>query len=220
MRYAEDAAMQKENYGLRMEETIRALNGARPRLLLHVCCAPCASGALDELCAAFRVACFFYNPNISPREEFDKRFAELARLTRAMPLFEAPEVLLGAYDGERFDALARGLEDAKEGGERCFRCYELRLAETAREAKARGFEYFTTTLSISPYKNAAKLNQLGGEIAEKYGLTYLYSDFKKKGGYQRSIERSKEYALYRQDYCGCVYSKAAAERKKAARQTP
>ena len=212
--------MQKENYGLMMEKTIETLGGTRPRLLLHVCCAPCASGTLDALCEAFQVTCFYYNPNIAPREEFDRRFQELTRLTRVMPLPDKPDVMLGPYDGERFDALARGLEDMEEGGERCFKCYALRLEETAREAKARGFAYFTTTLSVSPYKNADKLNKLGGEIAGRYGVKYLYSDFKKKGGYQRSFERSKEYALYRQDYCGCVYSTAAAERKKAARQTP
>lgn len=198
-----------------MLEEIGKHPDSRPRLLLHVCCAPCSSGCLEELCAHFEVTCFYYNPNISPKEEFDRRADELLRLTHEMPLTGSPLVEVGAYEPEKFDQIAKGLEDIPEGGERCFACYRLRLEETARRAEQGHFDYFTTTLSISPLKNADKLNAIGGELAERYGVPYLFSDFKKADGYLRSIQRSREYSLYRQDYCGCVYSKAESAKKRA-----
>lgn len=212
--------MPKTNYRLRMEQEIRAIReeNRSPRLLLHVCCAPCSSGCLEELCEVFRVTCFYYNPNISPQAEYEKRAAELDRLVSVFPLRLPPDVSVGIYEPERFDAVARGLEELPEGGERCFRCYRLRLSETAKKAAEEGFDYFTTTLSVSPYKNAEKLNQIGAELAEQFGVPYLFSDFKKNDGYLRSIRKSKEYGLYRQDYCGCVYSKAQAERKAEDRR--
>lgn len=208
--------MPKTNYRLLMEKEIEAIRkeNRSPRLLLHVCCAPCSSGCLEELCEVFRVTCFYFNPNISPEEEHDRRAAELRRLIGVFPLTLPPEVSVGDYEPERFEEIARGLEDLPEGGERCFRCYRLRLSETAKKAAREGYDYFTTTLSVSPYKNAEKLNLIGAELAEQYGVPYLFSDFKKNDGYLRSIRNSKTYGLYRQDYCGCVYSKAQAEKKK------
>ena len=215
--------MTRIRYDLLMEHEIENLRrqGVRPSLLLHVCCAPCSTACLERLTEAFRVTCFYYNPNIEPQAEFERRFAELERLTGLMPLSGSPDLLKGAYEHGLFTELSRGLESMPEGGERCARCYRLRLEETAKEACARGIEYFTTTLSVSPYKDAGKLNHIGAELAEQYGVRYLYSDFKKHDGYLRSIRLSEEYGLYRQDYCGCVYSKAQAEtrRKGRCRQT-
>ena len=209
--------MAKMRYDLMMEEELRRLRerGERPRLLLHVCCAPCSTACLEKLSEAFRVTCFYYNPNIEPEAEFDRRFMELERLVALMPLPETPALEKGAYEHERFVELARGLEALPEGGERCGRCYRLRLEATARAARENGFPYFTTTLSVSPYKNAEKLNTIGAELAEAYGLRYLFSDFKKHDGYLRSIRLSAEYGLYRQDYCGCVYSREQAAQRKA-----
>ena len=208
--------MQKIRYDLRMEEEIRqcAQRGERPRLLLHVCCAPCSTACLERLTEAFSLDCFYYNPNIEPESEFGRRYAELVRLTGLMPLREQPGIIQGAYDHERFAALAKGLETFPEGGERCARCYRLRLEATAEAARAGHYDYFTTTLSVSPYKNAEKLNTIGAELAEQYGVRYLFSDFKKQDGYLRSIRLSAEYGLYRQDYCGCVYSQRQAEERR------
>ena len=202
-------------YDKQMQEEITRLKerGERPRLLLHVCCAPCSTACLERLTEAFDLTCYYYNPNIAPEAEFDRRFAELVRLTGQMPLVQTPALIRGEYESERFEAIAQGLEDQPEGGDRCTACYRLRLTETARLAKKEGFPYFTTTLSVSPYKNAEKLNRIGGELAEAYGLRYLFSDFKKQDGYLRSIRLSAEYGLYRQNYCGCVYSKRQAERE-------
>lgn len=202
-------------YDRLMAEEIASLKarGERPRLLLHVCCAPCSTACLERLTEAFDLTCYYYNPNIEPETEFDRRFSELERLTDEMPLTQPPVLVKGPYEPERFEAIARGLEDLPEGGERCTRCYRLRLEETARLAKEKGFPYFTTTLSVSPYKNAEKLNRIGAELAEAYGLRYLFSDFKKQDGYLRSIRLSETYHLYRQNYCGCVYSKRQSESK-------
>ena len=161
---------------------------------------------LEYLSAFFRITVFYYNPNIYPAEEYGKRVEEQKNLIERLPSVYPIEFVEGAYDKERFYEMARGLEQVPEGGERCFRCYELRLRETARLAAERGFDYFTTTLTISPLKNAAKLNEIGGLLGEEYQTVWLPSDFKKKNGYKRSIELSKEYNLYRQDYCGCVFS--------------
>ena len=177
-----------------------------PTLFLHSCCAPCSSYVLEYLSAFFRITVFYYNPNIYPAEEYEKRVEEQKNLIERLPSVYPIEFVEGAYDKERFYEMARGLEQVPEGGERCFLCYELRLRETARLAAERGFDYFTTTLTISPLKNAAKLNEIGGLLGEEYQTVWLPSDFKKKNGYKRSIELSKEYNLYRQDYCGCVFS--------------
>ena len=187
-------------------------DGRTPRLLLHSCCAPCSSYVLEYLSEYFSITVFYYNPNIYPPEEFGKRVEEQERLIRELPAKHPVSFLEGPYEPERFYEMAKGLEQIPEGGERCFRCYRLRLLETAQMARAGGCDYFTTTLSISPLKNAQKLNEIGARLAEEYGVPYLFSDFKKRNGYKRSTELSAEYGLYRQDYCGCVYS--LRERRK------
>lgn len=201
--------MNKINYSRETEKIIEANKREQklPSLLLHGCCAPCSSACLEYLNKYFNITLFFYNPNISPRAEFDKRLREAERLISEMPFENNVEIIEGKYDYSRFLDIARGLEDAPEGGERCFKCYALRLEETARTAKLIGADYFCTTLSISPLKNSQKINEIGYEIAEKYGVEWLPSDFKKKEGYKRSIELSRQYNLYRQNFCGCVYSK-------------
>ena len=182
-------------------------SGQAQSLLLHSCCAPCSSYVLEYLSNYFRITIFYYNPNIYPIEEYSKRVEEQKGLIKALQTKYPVEFIEGQYDSDSFYALAKGFEDEKEGGERCFRCYELRLEKAAIIAQQNNFDYFTTTLSISPYKNAQKLNEIGERLAEKYAVKYLNSDFKKKNGYKRSIELSKEYGLYRQEYCGCVFSK-------------
>lgn len=189
--------------------------GIVPRLLLHSCCAPCSSYVLEYLSDYFEITIFYYNPNINPAEEYDRRVIEQRRLIQELndgsngreAVKHRIEYVVGDYEPEKFFDIAKGLEKEKEGGSRCFNCYELRLKEAAIIAKEGEYDYFTTTLSISPHKNADKLNEIGRELEERYGVRYLYSDFKKKNGFKRSIELSKEYDLYRQDYCGCVYSK-------------
>lgn len=184
--------------------------GIRPSLLLHACCAPCSSYCIEYLNGHFEITLFFYNPNIFPAEEYTHRVNELKRLVREMGL-NIP-VLEAENDTESFYALARGRENVREGGARCFDCYRLRLEKTAQLAKEKGFDYFTTTLSISPLKNAQKLREIGLALEGEYGVKNLPSDFKKKEGYKRSIELSKKYNLYRQDYCGCEYSVRAKGR--------
>lgn len=179
----------------------------RPSLLLHACCAPCSSYVLEYLAPLFEITLFFYNPNISPAEEHQMRENELRRLVREMGLSERVKIIVGNYEPERFQALAKDRENLPEGGARCRDCYRLRLSESARVAAEGGFDYFTTTLSISPHKNADWLNEIGTEEATAHGTKFLPSDFKKKNGYRRSCELSVEYGLYRQNYCGCVYSK-------------
>ena len=200
--------MNKVNYRLILEKTLREIEGSpkRPSLLLHACCAPCSSYVLEYLTGYFDITVFFYNPNISPEEEYRHRVEELKRLISEM----CPQVkfLEGRYEPGEFFDIAKGLEKEPEGGERCHRCYRLRIGEAARVAKDGGFDYFTTTLSISPLKDSAVLNSIGREISEEAGVAYLFSDFKKNGGFKRSIELSRQFCLYRQDYCGCVYSKA------------
>ncbi|MCH5261696.1 MAG: epoxyqueuosine reductase QueH [Lachnospiraceae bacterium] len=213
-------------------ESIGADDKSAPTLFLHSCCAPCSSYVLEYLRTYFRITVFYYNPNISMEEEYRKRVAEQKRLISAYN--EALlgnsvqtqekninnrsyliDVVEGDYEPQSFYEIARGLELCPEGGERCFVCYELRLRETAKRAQAGKYDYFATTLTISPLKNAVKLNEIGERLAAEYGVSWLPSDFKKKGGYQRSIELSKEYDLYRQDYCGCVYSKEERERQRS-----
>lgn len=188
--------------------------GERASLLLHACCAPCSSYVLEYLSHYFDITLFCYNPNISPEDEYRYRVDEVKRLILQMHFTENVAFVESDYDPESFLRIANGHEDEDEGGSRCFECYRLRLNKTAEYAAENGFDYFTTTLSISPYKNADKLNTIGAELAQEYGVKYLFSDFKKKNGYKRSIELSKQYSLYRQDYCGCIFSKNAAERKK------
>lgn len=204
------------NYQKELDRTLEMIQKMKyvPSLLLHSCCAPCSSYVLEYLSQYFSITVLYYNPNIFPEEEFEKRICEQQRLIREMPVRHKIHFVAGDYDSDKFYSMAKGLEDIPEGGERCFKCYQLRLRETARRAKEGGFDYFTTTLSISPLKNAQKLNEIGGCLAEEYGVQYLLSDFKKKNGYRRSTELSAEYGLYRQDYCGCIYSKMERERQK------
>lgn len=208
--------MNKVNYQKLLDEKIREIEkeGSRPKLLLHACCAPCSSYSMEYLSKYFDISIYFYNPNIDTKEEFELRVEELNRLIREMPLSGEIKLLTGEYEPEKFYEIAKGREKLPEGGERCHMCYALRLEEAARAAKVFGSDYFTTTLSISPYKNAEWLNRLGEKFGKEYEVPYLYSDFKKKGGYQRSVQLSKEYGLYRQDYCGCVFSKAEMMRRK------
>ncbi len=187
------------------------VSGKKPRLLLHACCAPCSSAVLEKIYQVFSVTLFFYNPNITQKSEYDFRLSELERLTKEMPNLRNINILNGNYEPQRFFEISKGLETLPEGGERCFKCYRLRLEKTAKTAKSGGYDYFCTTLSISPHKNAAVLNEIGKEIAETYGVDYLFSDFKKQNGYLRSIELSKQHNLYRQSYCGCLFSKNQRE---------
>lgn len=203
--------MNKINYQKELDKVIEVLQrqGRVPRLLLHSCCAPCSSYVLEYLSRYFEITVFYYNPNIYPPEEFGKRVEEQKRLIAQLPAEHPISFLDGPYEPERFYEMAKGLEQVPEGGARCFKCYRLRLTETAEMARAGKYDYFTTTLSISPLKNAEKLNEIGGQLAKDYGVDYLYSDFKKRNGYKRSTELSREYGLYRQDYCGCEFSAKA-----------
>lgn len=203
---------QKRNYQKELEKLIEAEKKAQrlPRLLLHGCCAPCSSYCLWYLSEYFQITLFFYNPNIFPEAEYACRLAEVRRLLTKLPLKHPVTLVEGVYDPESFFQIAKGLEELPEGQERCFRCYELRLRKAAEYARREHFDYFTTTLSISPHKNAEKINEIGERLAEEYQVRHLPSDFKKKGGYQKSIEFSRAYDLYRQNFCGCVYSKAAS----------
>ena len=194
--------MNRINYDALM---LRALEGAaEKRVLLQACCAPCASHCLSELAGKTRVTVYFYNPNLSDREEYEKRRAELLRLIGETGWADALDC---AYAPEDFAAVAAGYEDAPEGGARCARCFRLRLEHTAAAAKENGYDLFGTTLTLSPLKNANLINRIGFEAGERYGVEYLPSDFKKRGGYQHSLDLSREHCLYRQNYCGCVFSK-------------
>jgi len=201
------------NYQLELDKLINELQKKQtdaayhvPRLLLHSCCAPCSSYVLEYLSQYFAITVLYYNPNIFPEEEYRKRVEEQKRLIAALPVKHPVSFAEGRYLPEEFFAIAKGLEDVPEGGERCRKCFRLRLEETAKLAAEGKYDYYTTTLSISPLKNAQALNEIGQELAAVYEVPYLPSDFKKRGGYQRSIELSREYELYRQNFCGCVYS--------------
>ncbi len=205
--------MNKVNYQLMLDKKLDEIMRLKERktLLLHACCAPCSSYVLEYLSKYFDITLYFYNPNITPEKEYAFRADELGRLVGEMELEGKVKIVNEEYNSGEFYNCIKGLEAEKEGGARCRRCYELRLGRSAEYAKEHGFDYFTTTLSISPYKNAAWLNEIGGELCEKYGVEYLYSDFKKKNGYKRSCELSEIYSLYRQDYCGCEFSKRKDE---------
>lgn len=204
------------NYQLETEKIINChiKNGETPTLFLHSCCAPCSSYVLEYLSQYFKITVFYYNPNIYPDDEYYKRVEEQKQFINQFPAKNKIDFIEGNFDKERFYAMAKGLENVREGGERCFKCYELRLRESAQKAAELGFDYFTTTLSISPLKNAAKLNEIGIALANEYSVKYLLSDFKKKNGYKRSVEISNQYNMYRQDYCGCVFSKQEREKNK------
>ena len=211
--------MQKQNYQRMLEELIASIPaGEAPSLLLHSCCAPCSSYCLEYLAQYFRITLLYYNPNISPKEEFDKRTEELRRLVSKLPMKHPAQVVVPEYHPEEFYSAVKGMEDMPEGGERCFVCYRLRLERAAQYAAEHKFDYFCSTLSISPMKNATKLNEIGAELSQIYPVRLLPLDFKKKGGYLRSIELSREYGLYRQNYCGCVFSKREAELREAQKK--
>lgn len=196
------------NYQNKLDDTISEIvsKGQVPSLMLHSCCAPCSSYVIEYLSHYFKITVFYYNPNIYPDEEYIKRKEEQKKFISDFNTEYKVNFIEGPYDSEKFYQVSKGFENEKEGGLRCFKCYDLRLRETAKLAQSKAYDYFTTTLTISPYKNAQKLNEIGAELEREYGVRYLYSDFKKKNGYKRSIELSNEYNLYRQNYCGCVFS--------------
>ena len=195
----------KRDYNREMEEYIGALEGRRPRLLLHACCAPCSSSVLERLYPHFQVTLYYYNPNIHPKEEFLKRAEEFPKLLRMAGMEDVALVIPG-YEPETFFRAVRGLEGEPEGGERCGVCFELRLRGAAEYARAGGFDLFATTLTVSPHKNAPLINDIGERLADEYGVPWLPSDFKKRDGYLRSVRLCGEYGIYRQCFCGCVYS--------------
>lgn len=208
--------MNQRNFQKELDKIIARdeAEGRTKSLLLHSCCAPCSSYCIEYLSNYYSITVYYYNPNISEREEYYKRAMEQKRLIDSMPVRHRVSFIEGNYNPKDFMDIARGYENCPEGGERCHRCYELRLRSTASECKNRGFDYFATTLTISPLKNAKKLNEIGERIAEEMNINYLVSDFKKREGYKRSIELSAEYNLYRQDFCGCMFSKAEAVKRR------
>ncbi len=199
----------KRNYDREMEQEIASLDGRRPTLLLHSCCGPCSSAVLERLREHFQVTVLYYNPNIEPEEEYNHRKAEQQRLLGL--LGDDTGWMECAYDHAAFEAFAPGMAEEPEGGKRCLACFAMRLNRTAEMAAANGFEYFTTTLSVSPHKNADNVNRAGEAAGERYGVKYLHADFKKKNGYLRSLQLSAEYELYRQNYCGCLYSRGTVK---------
>lgn len=200
--------MMKVNYQKELDAIIAKIEreDITPSLLLHSCCAPCSSYTIKYLSDYFNITVLYYNPNISPEEEYEKRKAEQIRLIESMPVKNKVHFADCDYNGREFFDIAKGYENCREGGERCFRCYRLRMQKAADMAKQKGFDYFCTTLSISPLKNAQKINEIGFDIEENTGVLWLPSDFKKKEGYKQSIELSRKYNLYRQNFCGCIYS--------------
>lgn len=205
--------MNKLNYQKELDKTIQNITaqGITPTLLLHVCCAPCSSYCLEYLSQYFNITVYYYNPNISLKEEYTYRLNEEKRLLSLMEFKNPVKIIEGAYNPEDFFTAVKGLENEPEGGKRCEKCFELRLNSSAEIARKNGFDYFTTTLSISPLKNADMLNLIGEKAAKKFGVNWLYSDFKKREGYKRSIELSRQYSLYRQNYCGCIFSRLSSQ---------
>ena len=210
--------MNKRNFQKEMDKLIEQnlKDGITPSLLLHSCCAPCSSYVLEYLSQFFNITVLYYNPNISPKDEYLYRLQEEKRLISEMNFKNPVKILDCDYNADEFFAVAKGLEKEPEGGKRCKKCFDLRLDFTAKTAKENKFDYFATTLTISPLKNANLINQIGESLAEKYNVKYLSSDFKKKEGYKRSITLSKEYNLYRQNYCGCIYSKVESNKNSPA----
>lgn len=202
--------MNKVNYQKELDKVTDKIQreGITPTLLLHVCCAPCSSYCLEYLSQYFKIIVFYYNPNISFKEEYEYRLCEEMRLISEMKFKNPVEIIDSRYDPNEFFSAVKGLENEPEGGKRCLECFRLRLRESCKKAKEIGADYITTTLTISPLKNAQALNEIGSECAKEYGVSWLFSDFKKREGYKRSIVLSKEYDLYRQNYCGCVFSAA------------
>lgn len=198
--------MNKINYQRKLDNILNNLT-LKKTLLLHSCCAPCSSYVLQYLSDYFDITVLYYNPNITDENEYLKRKAEQIRLIGEMPTHNKIDILDCDYDPRSFFDIAKGLESCPEGGERCFKCYRLRMEKAAQLAKDLGYDYFCTTLTISPLKNAAKINEIGESLSEKYGVEFLPSDFKKKEGFKKSIELSHKYNLYRQNYCGCIYSR-------------
>lgn len=201
------------NYDIKFEEIKAQLKGKKS-LLLQSCCAPCSSAVLERLRDFFHITIFYYNPNISSKEEYQKRYEEQVRFLKMIDKEGSINIVDGGYEKEVFNTYIKGFEACKEGGKRCFLCYQLRLFKTAQYAKEHHFDFFGTTLTVSPYKNSKKINEIGKQLEEEYQIAYLYSDFKKKDGYKRSIFLSQKYHLYRQDYCGCIYSKIEQEQKR------
>lgn len=201
--------MNKVNYQKQLDELLRQLpeKESKKKLLLHSCCAPCSSYVLAYLNKYFNITVFYYNPNITNKEEYLKRKQEQIRLISELPAINKINILDADYNPEKFFEISKGLENCREGGERCFKCYKLRLEATAKAAKENSFNYFCTTLTISPLKNAQKINEMGQMLGDEYQISFLPSDFKKKEGFKKSIELSSQYNLYRQNYCGCIYSK-------------
>ncbi len=201
--------MNKINYQLELDRIINKIEGENTTksLLLHSCCAPCSSYVLAYLNKYFNITVFYYNPNITNKEEYLKRKQEQIRLISELPAINKINILDADYNPEKFFEISKGLENCREGGERCFKCYKLRLEATAKAAKENSFNYFCTTLTISPLKNAQKINEIGQMLGDEYQISFLPSDFKKKEGFKKSIELSSQYNLYRQNYCGCIYSK-------------
>lgn len=195
------------NYDLMMDNQIKNIGEKVPKLLLHACCAPCSSACIERLSNNFRITIFYYNPNISDEIEYQKRLDELHRFVSRFKTKYEVDIIDGRYNPNEFFEISEGLEKEPERGSRCYKCYLLRMEETAKLAEKENYDFFATTLSLSPYKNSNWINQIGEKLDKEYNTTYLYSDFKKRNGYKRSIELSKEYNLYRQDYCGCIYSK-------------
>ncbi len=208
--------MNKINYQSVLDNTIKKITSENrvPKLIIHSCCAPCSSYVLEYLSRYFKITVLYYNPNIFPKEEYEYRISEQERLIDSMQFVNDVKLIASGYTPEDFYSAVKGNENEPEGGKRCRLCFNVRLRYTAALAKKMNFDYFTTTLSISPLKNAEVLNKLGAEIGKEYGVEYLQSDFKKRNGYKRSVELSKEYELYRQDYCGCIYSKMEREKLK------
>ena len=203
------------NYHLLYKEILKkeSKKEKKPTLLLHCCCAPCSSYCLEQLTSVFDVTLYFYNPNITSENEYNLRLEELKKLVE-IAYDNNISIICEKYDSNEFFTAIKGLENLGEMSKRCYNCYALRLEKTAILAKEKAFDYFTTTLTISPYKSAKFLNEIGETLSKKHEINYLYADFKKEGGYYRSIELSKKYSLYRQDYCGCVYSKQERENSK------
>lgn len=201
------------NYDKLMEEQMSATKEGST-LLLHACCAPCSSACLERLSNFFKITIIYYNPNITEEKEYLKRLEELKNFIQKIKVKYPINIIDTRYNPKEFFEISKGLEKEKERGKRCYKCYELRLEETAKVAKENNFDFFATTLTLSPYKKTDWLNEIGESLSNKYQTSYLYSDFKKKNGYKRSIELSKEYNLYRQDYCGCIYSKLEREEEK------